>query len=196
MFEAAAWPSAFVQFFYGDCAPNLDRPRRLGMRELFNYLANREELEHSLEPDIDDPLPEGCYRATTQSRWNTPEFIADTVQKINILQTTQHMWKGNAPKWRIDMQATCDAKVEHFEKLTVILARHGQQSTQEMMRAALESKALPLFKAIQDITCQAANIPLTQATKWACDSWASRSTYMMVHCQSSSLQTLQIYTHR
>jgi len=31
---------------------------------------------------------------------------------------------------------------------------------------------------------------------WACDSWASRSTYMMVHCQSSSLQTLQIYTHR
>ena len=109
---------------------------------------------------------------------------------------TQRMWKGNAPKWRIDMQATCDAKVEHFEKLTVILARHGQQSTQEMMRAAVESKALPLFKAIQDITCQAANIPLTQATKWACDSWASRSTYMMVHCQSSSLQTLQIYTHR
>ena len=163
---------------------------------LFNYLANREELEHSLEPDIDDPLPEGCYRATTQARWNTPEFIADTVQKINILQTTQHMWKGNAPKWRIDMQATCDAKVEHFEKLTVILARHGQQSTQEMMRAAVESKALPLFKAIQDITCQAANIPLTQATKWACDSWASRSTYLMVHCQSSSLQTLQIYTHR
>ena len=111
---------------------------------------------------------------------------------------TQRMWKGNAPKWRIDMQATCDAKVEHFEKLTVILARHGQQSTQEMMRAALESKALPLFKAIQDITCQAANIPLTQATKWACDSWASRSTYLMVHCQSSSLQTLHIYiyTHR
>jgi len=50
------------------------------MRELFNYLANREELEHSLEPDIDEPLLEGCYRATTQSRWNTPEFIADTVQ--------------------------------------------------------------------------------------------------------------------
>jgi hypothetical protein len=47
MFQASAWPSAFVQFFYGDCAPNLDRPRRIGMRELFNYLANREELEYT-----------------------------------------------------------------------------------------------------------------------------------------------------
>jgi hypothetical protein len=46
MFQASAWPSAFVQFFYGDCAPNLDRPCRVGMRELFNYLANREELEY------------------------------------------------------------------------------------------------------------------------------------------------------
>ena len=169
MFHASAWSAAFVQFFYGDCAPNLDRPRKIGMRELFNYLANREELEYSLESDADDPLiPEGCYRAPPQSRWNTPEFMAifaDTVRKVAILQTTQHMWKGNAPKWRIDMQAICDAKVEHFEKLTAILARHGQQSMQEMMRAAAEHKLLPLFKALQYITFQTANIPLTQGYK-------------------------------
>ena len=47
MFQAPAWSAAFVQFFYGDCAPNLDRPRRIGMRELSNYLANREELEYT-----------------------------------------------------------------------------------------------------------------------------------------------------
>jgi len=47
MFQAPAWSAAFVQFFYGDCTPNLDRPMRIGMRELFNYLANREELEYT-----------------------------------------------------------------------------------------------------------------------------------------------------
>ena len=39
MFEPAAWAAAFVQFFYGDCAPNLDRPRKVRMRDLFAYLA-------------------------------------------------------------------------------------------------------------------------------------------------------------
>jgi hypothetical protein len=69
---------------------------------------------YSLDSDADDPLiPEGCYRAPTQSRWNTPEFMAifaDTVRKVATSQTTKHMWKGNAPKWRIDMQAICDAQ--------------------------------------------------------------------------------------
>jgi hypothetical protein len=92
MFEAAAWPATFVEFFYGDCAPNLARPRNVGLRELFHYLASREELEYSLETDKDDPLiPGGCYRAPSQSRWNTPEFMAifaDVVRKLRILQTT------------------------------------------------------------------------------------------------------------
>ena len=111
MFEAAAWPAAFVEFMYGDCAPNLARPQRVGIRELFYYLASREELEYSLETDKDDPLiPGGCYRAPSQSRWNTPEFMAifaDVVRKVRILQTTKHMWEGAAPKWRIDIQAIC-----------------------------------------------------------------------------------------
>ena len=169
MFEPAAWPAAFVEFFYGDCAPNLDRPRRVGVRQLFHYLANREELEYSLEADKDDPLiPGGCYRAPPQSRWNTPEFMAifaDVVRKLHILQTTKHMWEGAAPKWQVDIKAICNAKVEHFEQLSVILARQGQQSMPEMMRAAAEHKLLPLFKALQYVTFQTANIPLTQGYK-------------------------------
>ena len=169
IFDAAAWPAAFVEFMYGDCAPNLARPRRVGIRELFCYLASREELEYSLEADKDDPLiPGGCYRAPSQSRWNTPEFMAifaDVVRKLRILQTTKHMWENAAPKWRLDIQAICDAKVEHFEQLAAILARHGQQSMQEMMRAAAEHKLLPLFKALQYVTFQTANIPLTQGYK-------------------------------
>ena len=169
MFEPPAWSAAFVEFFYGDCAPNLDRPQRVGVRELFHYLASREELEYSLEADKDDPLiPGGCYRASPQSRWNSPEFMAifaDVVRKLHILQTTKHMWKGAALNWRVDIQAICDAKVEHFEQLSAILARLGQQSMPEMMRAAAEHKLLPLFKALQYVTFQTANIPLTQGYK-------------------------------
>ena len=135
MFEPAAWMAAFVEFFYGDCAPNLARPQRVGLRELFYYLATREELEYSLEADKDDPLiPEGCCRAPSQSRWNTPEFMAifaDAVRKLRILQTTKHVWQGAAPKWRMDIKAICDAKVEHFEQLAAILARHGQQHARD-----------------------------------------------------------------
>ena len=34
-FEPQAWPAAFVQFFYGDCAPNLDRPVRVSSKHVF-----------------------------------------------------------------------------------------------------------------------------------------------------------------
>ena len=169
MFEAAAWPAAFVQFFYGDCAPNLDRPQRVGVRELFYYLSTREELEYSLDSDKDDPLiPGGCYRAPAQSRWNTPEFMAvfaDVVRKIRILQSTNTMWSSNTEKWAIDIKEICKAKVSDFEQLASILARSGQQSMSEMMRAAAEHKLLPLFKALQYLTFQTANIPLTQGYK-------------------------------
>ena len=84
-------------------------------------------------------------------------IFADVVRKLRILQTTKHMWEGAAPKWRIDIKAICDAKVQHFEQLAAILTRHGQQSMPEMMRAAAEHKLLPLFKAC--------NIPLTQGYK-------------------------------
>ena len=169
MFEPASWAAAFVQFFYGDCAPNLDRPRNVRMRDLFAYLAQREELEYVLESDANDPLiAGGCYRAPPHSRWNTPEFMAvfaDVVRKVTILQTTQHMWRGDAPKWALDIKAICGAKVEHFEKLSRIIACHGQQSMAQIMHAAAEHKLLPLFKALQYVTFQTANIPLTQGYK-------------------------------
>ena len=101
MFEAPAWAAAFVEFMYGDCAPNLARPQKVGLRELFHYLATREELEYSLEADKDDPLiPGGRYRAPPQSRWNSSEFMAifaDVVRKLRILQTTEHMWEAQRP---------------------------------------------------------------------------------------------------
>jgi len=169
MFEAPAWPAAFVEFFYGDCAPNLDRPQKVGVRELFDYLASREELEYSLASDREDPLiPGGCYRAPAQSRWNRPEFMAifaDVVRKIRILQTSSLMWTSDVAKWKVDVKAIANCSVAHFEQLSAILAQHGQQSMQEMMRAAAQHKLLPVFKALMYLTFQTANIPLTQGYK-------------------------------
>ena len=169
MFEAAAWPAAFVEFFYGDCSPNLDRPQKVSVRELFDYLASREELEYSLASDKENPLIRGgCYRAPTQSRWNTPEFMAifaDVVRKIQILQTTAPMWTSDVAKWKMDIKEIAKCSVAQFEQLSTILAQHGQHSMQEMMRAASEHKLLPVFKALQYLTFQTANIPLTQGYK-------------------------------
>ena len=168
-FEPAAWPAAFTEFLYGDCAPNLARPAPTSLRNQFHYLTTREELEYSLVTDIDNPFIQGDrYRAPRQSRWNTPEFIAifaDVVRKARILTTTRHMWEGNGLKWRGDIQVICKAKVSDFEELSAIMSRHGQESMADMMRLAAEHKLLPLFKALQYVTFQTANIPLTQGYK-------------------------------
>ena len=52
LFDPAAWVACLVQFFYGDCAPNLERPAKISWRNLFRYLMNREELEYHLASDM------------------------------------------------------------------------------------------------------------------------------------------------
>ena len=44
LFDPAVGVGGFVEFFYGDCAPNLERPAKISRRHLFKYLTNREEL--------------------------------------------------------------------------------------------------------------------------------------------------------
>ena len=64
-FEPQARPAAFAQFFYGDCAPNLDRPSRILIRQTFKYLIEREELEDALPCDATDPLtPQRLLQST------------------------------------------------------------------------------------------------------------------------------------
>ena len=52
LFDPAAWVACLTEFFYGDCAPNLERPAKISWRHLFRYLMNREELEYHLDTDI------------------------------------------------------------------------------------------------------------------------------------------------
>jgi hypothetical protein len=169
MFDPPSWSKAFVQFFYGDCAPNLGRPVRTNVREQFHYLTVREELEYHLPSDDQDPLiPGGCYRAPAHSRWNTPEFVtaaADHLRKISILYTTQPAWQNKSGKFGVDVKLIAKAKTEDFQKLGALMSKRGQQSVAEMMRVAKEHGLLPLYKALQYVTFQTANIPLTQGYK-------------------------------
>ena len=66
LFDPAAWVACLVEFFYGDCAPNLDRPAKISWRHLFRYLMNREELEYHLDTDI--PNYGKRYKANPDSR--------------------------------------------------------------------------------------------------------------------------------
>ena len=124
MFDPTAWTICFTEFLYGDCVPNLARPAKgpLSMKHLFRHLMEREELEYSLASDATDPnVPNGCYRAPSRSRWDTPEFaavFANTLQRIEILQSTTGFFRGgDAQKWRRDLQIVAKSKAEDVHKL-------------------------------------------------------------------------------
>ena len=92
-------------------------------------------------------------------------IFADVVRKILILQTTKPLWTSDAAKWKGDIKEIAKCSATQFEQLSAILAKHGQQSMQEMMHAASQHKLFPVFKALQYLTFQTANIPLTQGYK-------------------------------
>ena len=93
LFDPAAWVACHTEFFYGDCAPNLQRPAKIGWRSLFRYLMNREELEYHLDSDVETYGKR--YTANSDSRWNTPEvaaLAADAIRKLQVLQSTKVLW--------------------------------------------------------------------------------------------------------
>ena len=45
LFDARSWAVSCPEFLHGDCTPNLQRPRKIGMGTLLACLPEREELE-------------------------------------------------------------------------------------------------------------------------------------------------------
>ena len=52
-YDAQRWLLCFTEFSYGDCAPSLERPSPLTLKQVFSYLMLREELEYSLQGDTE-----------------------------------------------------------------------------------------------------------------------------------------------
>lgn len=168
MMKAAAWSMSFVEFFYGDCAPNLDRPNKsMSWRRLFKYLTQREELEYHLPSDTENPdIPGGCYVAHTQSRWNTPEMIcifADRVRNIHILQTTTFMFSRKHGGWDKDMRLIANMKASDLD-----MCRPPNSNTvrlPDIIHQAKKKGLNSVQKAIQHLMLQTTSIPLTEGYK-------------------------------
>ena len=149
-FDPATWPACFVEFFYGDCAPNLDRPVKIGWRRLFRYLMNREELEYHLASDQEDPLiPGGRYIGLSQSRWNTPEFAAvfvDTVRKLEVLQSTKGFFAKHAQTFAQDLRLIAKATDKDFEQFQANLRASERGASVPALIVAAKQQKMPACK--------------------------------------------------
>ena len=85
-FNARTWPASYVEWWFGDGAPGLDRERPMLFEQVARRLIDIEEHEYTLATD-DAP-----YVASCQSRFNNPEIIAvlgDVVRRMRLLKGTR-----------------------------------------------------------------------------------------------------------
>ena len=126
IFDPAAWVACLTQFFYGDCAPNLQRPAKISWRFLFRYLMNREELEYHLDSDIETYGTR--YAANADSRWNTPEFAAlatDAVRKLAVLQSTKAFWDKHSDTFKREMRVLAKTTDKYFDDFQMSMQKVG-----------------------------------------------------------------------
>ena len=53
IFDPSSLPAAYTEFLFGDCVPFLKRETPVTAQQLFDALPSREELEYSLEDDVE-----------------------------------------------------------------------------------------------------------------------------------------------
>ena len=85
-FHATTWPACYVEWWFGDGAPGLERDRPMLFEQVAKRLIEIEEHEYVLETD-DAP-----YVASCQSRFDNPEIIAvmgDVVRRLKLLKGTR-----------------------------------------------------------------------------------------------------------
>jgi hypothetical protein len=85
-YNARTYPACYVEWWFGDGAPGLDRERPMLFEQVARRLINIEEHEYTLAADTEP------YQASRQSRFNTPEIIAvlgDVVRRMRLLKGTR-----------------------------------------------------------------------------------------------------------
>ena len=129
LFDPAAWVACLIEFFYGGCAPNLERPAKISWCLLFRYLMNREELEYHLDTDVANYGTR--YKANPDSRWNTPEFVAlaaDVVRKLQMLQSTKAFGAKSGATFSRDMKILAKTTDKDFEDFQSNLQKAALQN--------------------------------------------------------------------
>ena len=168
LFDPAAWVGGFVDIFYGDCAPNLERPAKISWRHLFRYLMNREELEYHLDSDVDNYGTR--YVANADSRWNTPEFAAlatDAVRKLAVLQSTKAFWDKHSDTFKRDMRVLAKTTDKDFEYFQMNMQKAAMENTSitGLISEARAQGAANVQKTFQHLLMHTANAPMAEGNK-------------------------------
>ena len=168
LFDPAAWVACLTEFFYGDCAPNLERPTKISWRYLFKYLMNREELEYHLDTDIANFGKR--YQANPDSRWNTPEFAAlaaDAVRKLQVLQSTKVFWQKTGHTFCKDMRIIANTTDKDFEDFQSNMQKAAIQNVPitTLIHQARAQGAVAVQKTLQHVLMHTATTAFSEGAK-------------------------------
>ena len=163
-FDARCWPLCFTEFFYGDCAPNLERPAPLTFEQVLSYLMLREELEYALEDD------EEPYRAKAMCRWDKPKFamvFASVLRSLRLLQSTKMAFGGRRCEttFKKDLGIIAKASAADFERARGVLPAEGSAISAFTSPAVRENKTV--HTALKHLLMSTATVPLTEGHKMA-----------------------------
>ena len=157
-FDARTWPAAYVEWWFGDGAPNLDRQRPMLLEQVARRLINIEELEYALASD------EQPYEAASQSRFNKPEIIAllgDVVRRLRLLKGTKAAVGRKG--FSADLKALATATADEFMEATNIA------KPRESIVTAVARKDMPakVKTALKTLLLSTSDVPGTEGRKTA-----------------------------
>jgi len=108
-YHPQTWAAAFVEFFYGDGTPGLNRQTPLLFEEWASCLQEREELEYQV------PSDRTIYKTRSPNRWVKPEILA----MLHDGQRRLKMFAGakacvNRAGFHLDVRNIAKATVDDF----------------------------------------------------------------------------------
>ena len=150
VFDPRTYPACFVEFFYGDCVPHIERPVKLSCQQIFNALLHREELQYHLLTD------EHVYVARSTSRFDTPEHcavFADILRRIATLTGVRAAW--TRPGFESNLKLIAAAKPSDFAEAAAKIENGTPH--------ACESPGVR--QALKHLSLATANVALTEGYK-------------------------------
>ena len=124
-------------------------------QQVFDALPSREELEHSLEGDVEP------YRARDKSRWDTPEFyavFASFLRALKILQSVRASM--DRPGFEKDFQVIAAASSEDFTQAA--LHPSAPRCNEHLIRTSGNER---VRTALRHLGFSTATVPLTDGHK-------------------------------
>jgi len=156
MFDSKTWAAAFVEFWYGDGTPHLDRCTPLLFEEWARMILDREELEYHVQGD------EATYRARSPSRFVAPEILAclsDCHRRLLLLRSTRAVFTRQG--FEQDLKTVATATADDFvEAMSLTGPASG-------IPANLRHEGVPkaVKRALRALLLSTGNVPGTEGRK-------------------------------